>query len=73
MTPRGLPPEIRARLHAEPVAALTAPDVRERFATRGLRRRRRHARAVHRVPARADRALDEGRQAEGPDAGMRPD
>jgi tripartite-type tricarboxylate transporter receptor subunit TctC len=36
MAPRGLPPEIRARLHAELVAALTAPDVRERFATQGF-------------------------------------
>jgi tripartite-type tricarboxylate transporter receptor subunit TctC len=36
MAPRGLPPEIRGRLHAELVAALTASDVRERFATQGF-------------------------------------
>jgi tripartite-type tricarboxylate transporter receptor subunit TctC len=36
MAPRGLAPEIRARLHAELVAALSAPDVRERFATQGF-------------------------------------
>lgn len=36
MAPKGLPPEIRARLHAELVAALTAPDVRERFAAQGF-------------------------------------
>jgi tripartite-type tricarboxylate transporter receptor subunit TctC len=36
MAPRGLPPEIRTRLHAELVAALNAPEVKERFATQGF-------------------------------------
>lgn len=36
MAPKGLPPEIRARLHTELVAALTAPDVKERFSTQGF-------------------------------------
>ncbi len=36
MAPRGLPPEIRARLHAELVAALKSAEVRERFAAQGF-------------------------------------
>jgi len=36
MAPKGLPPEIRSRLHAELVAALNAPEVKERFATQGF-------------------------------------
>jgi tripartite-type tricarboxylate transporter receptor subunit TctC len=36
MAPRGLPPQVRARLHAELVAALNAPEVKERFATQGF-------------------------------------
>jgi len=36
MGPKGMPPEIRRRLHAELVAALNAPEVRERFATQGF-------------------------------------
>ncbi|HYF59049.1 MAG TPA: tripartite tricarboxylate transporter substrate binding protein [Burkholderiaceae bacterium] len=36
MAPRGLPAPIRGRLHAELVAALNAPEVKERFATQGF-------------------------------------
>jgi tripartite-type tricarboxylate transporter receptor subunit TctC len=36
MAPRTLPPDVAAKLHAELVAALGAPDVRERFAQQGF-------------------------------------
>ena len=36
MAPRGLPPAVRSRLQAELVAALKAPEVKERFATQGF-------------------------------------
>jgi tripartite-type tricarboxylate transporter receptor subunit TctC len=36
MAPKGLPPQVRTRLHAELVAALNAPEVKERFATQGF-------------------------------------
>ncbi len=36
MAPRGLPPAIRARMHAEIVAALTSAEVKDRLATLGF-------------------------------------
>lgn len=36
MGPKGIPSEIRRRLHAELVAALNAPEVKERFAAQGF-------------------------------------
>lgn len=36
MAPRGLPPEVRTRLHAELVAALQSPDLKDRFAQQGF-------------------------------------
>ncbi len=58
--PKGLPADVKTKLHAAVVAALNDPAVKPQAARPRLRDRRQHARAVRRVPGRRVRALEEG-------------
>ena len=58
--PKGLPADIKAKLHDAIVAGLNDPQRQAQAARTRLRDRRQHAGAVHRLPGRRVRALEEG-------------
>ncbi len=58
--PKGLPADIKAKLHDAIVAGLNDPQRQAQAARPRLRDRRQHAGAVHRLPGRRVRALEEG-------------
>ena len=58
--PKGLPADIKAKLHEALVAGLNDPAVKPKLLELGFRDRGQHAGAVHRVPGHRVRTLEDG-------------